>query len=58
MGKTKKRKYYRKCGECGNRQEQSYMVRVKPEYSDNGWLCRECYEDIINQDVVDFDDEW
>ena len=49
-----KRKYYKKCGCCGIRQEQSDMVRVKDEYSANGWLCQSCYEDIVNQDIVDF----
>lgn len=36
-----KRKYYRKCGYCGKRQEQSNMVRTN--IVKNGWLCKECY---------------
>lgn len=42
-GKTKKRKYYRKCGICGERHEQSDMIRTIE--SPNGWLCEECYSD-------------
>lgn len=41
--KQKRRKYYRKCGNCGKRNEQSFMKRVSNEYSNNGWLCEECY---------------
>ena len=45
MGISKKekppRKYYRKCGACGTRYEQSEMVRT--ERSTNGWLCLDCY---------------
>lgn len=37
----KKRKYYRKCGICGCRHEQSEMVRTN--LSPNGWLCHDCY---------------
>lgn len=37
----KKRKYYRKCGVCGKRQEQSEMIRCIE--SPNGWLCVDCY---------------
>lgn len=37
----KKRKYYRKCGICGKRQEQSEMIRCIE--SPNGWLCVDCY---------------
>ena len=33
----KKRKYYRKCGVCGERYEQSEMIRTNN--SPNGWLC-------------------
>lgn len=36
-----KRKYFRKCGICGEKHEQSDMVRT--EQSPNGWLCEECY---------------
>lgn len=37
----KKRKYYRKCGICGERLEQSEMIRTND--SPNGWLCFDCY---------------
>ena len=37
----KKRKYNRKCGICGERHEQSEMVRTNQ--SPNGWLCVECH---------------
>lgn len=52
------RKYNRKCGRCGNVHEQSQMHRVKPEYSNNGWLCDECYEDIdmVENDYYCFDE--
>lgn len=36
----KKRKYYRKCGICGERYEQSEMVR--DECSSTGWICCDC----------------
>lgn len=36
-----KRKYYRKCGICGERHEQSDMIRDL--CSPNGWVCIECY---------------
>lgn len=36
----KKRKYYRKCGICGDRYEQSEMLRTNN--SPNGWLCWDC----------------
>ena len=36
-----RRKYFRKCGICGERHEQSDMIRT--EQSPNGWLCEECY---------------
>ena len=42
MAKTKARKYYRKCGYCGERFEQSDMVRTN--IVKNGWLCKECYQ--------------
>ena len=37
----KKRKYFRKCGCCGDRHEQSEMVRT--DKSPNGWFCKYCY---------------
>ena len=40
----KKRKYFRKCGLCGERHEQSEMIRTYE--SPNGWICRDCY--ILN----------
>jgi predicted RNA-binding protein YlxR (DUF448 family) len=39
--KKKKRKYYRKCGVCGERHEQSEMLRTIN--SPNGWLCFDCH---------------
>lgn len=38
--RKKKRKYYRKCGVCGERYEQSEMIRTNQ--SPNGWLCFDC----------------
>lgn len=46
-----KRKYIRKCGECGEKHEQSEMVRTR--LSDNGWLCRDCYYEVL--DITDCD---
>ncbi len=49
----KKRKYYRKCGICGERHEQSDMIRTNE--SSNGWLCVDCY----NSEHPEYDtDEW
>ena len=63
MKNNKPRKYYRKCGECGTRLEQSEMIRT--DLSDNGWLCPICYygatyyEDPYTQlDDSAFDYEW
>lgn len=39
----KKRKYFRKCGVCGKRHEQSEMIRTNQ--SPNGWICFACYHD-------------
>lgn len=39
-GNAKKRKYNRKCGICGERYEQSEMLRTNN--SPNGWLCWDC----------------
>lgn len=39
--KQKKRKYFRKCGICGERHEQSELIRSN-RYSPNGWICTEC----------------
>ena len=36
-----KRRYYRKCGVCGNRHEQGEMIRTNN--SPNGWMCHDCY---------------
>lgn len=35
-----KRKYYRKCGICGEQYEQSEMIRT--DQSPNGWICIDC----------------
>lgn len=36
----KMRKYYRRCGICGERHEQSEMERN--EASPTGWICGDC----------------
>ena len=41
MANENKRKYFRKCGVCGERHEQGEMIRT--EQSANGWICHECY---------------
>lgn len=38
--RKKTRKYFRKCGVCGERHEQSEMLRT--DFSPNGWLCIDC----------------
>lgn len=40
----KKRKYYRRCGICGERFEQSEMVN--DEGSPTGWICGDCCMDV------------
>ena len=52
--RKKKRKYFRKCGICGERHEQSEMVRVYA--SPTGWLCWHCHYMNL-QDFV-FDTQW
>lgn len=37
---TKKRRYIRKCGFCGERNDQKDMIR--DDSSPNGWMCRDC----------------
>ena len=49
----KKRKYFRKCGVCGERHEQSEMIRT--DESPNGWVCQECYSSIYPELEVE---EW
>ncbi len=49
----KKRKYYRKCGVCGERHEQREMIRTNE--SPNGWICRDCY---FNEHPEYEIDEW
>ena len=39
-GAAGKRRYFRKCGVCGERHEQGDMHRT--EQSPNGWLCQDC----------------
>jgi len=38
-----KRVYIRKCGQCKERHNQKDMYRVSKEFSNNGWLCENCY---------------
>ena len=47
----KKRKYYRKCGVCGFRHEQSEMIRTNN--SPNGWICIGC---LIDNDDPDWEE--
>ena len=56
MSNTKKikRKYYRKCGLCSERHEQSEMIRT--ECSPNGWICKECKWKEHPEYEVEFDD--
>lgn len=45
----KKRTYNRTCGSCGEKNEQSQMIRTNE--SPNGWLCCDCYERMKGEDV-------
>lgn len=49
---SKKRKYFRKCGVCGARHEQSEMIR--DNCSPNGWICHDCRNDL-SLELEDFD---
>ncbi len=47
------RKYYRKCGVCGERHEQSEMYRTN--LTENGWICADC----LDAEYPEYDiDEW
>lgn len=49
----KKRKYYRKCGICGERHEQNQMIRTGN--SPNGWICFDCH----NAEHIEYNiEEW
>ena len=50
----KKRKYYRKCGLCGDRYEQSEMIRT--DCSPNGWKCKECELHEHPEYEIEFED--
>ena len=52
MAKKTKRKYYRKCGICGRRHEQSEMVRN--DSSPNGWFCFDCWWEYRDPDWEEF----
>ena len=41
MSDRKRRKYYRKCGCCGERHEQNDMKRT--DMAPGGWICLDCY---------------
>lgn len=49
-----KRKYFRKCGCCGARYEQSDLIRTYK--SPNGWLCHECYRNQHPEEDIEFED--
>lgn len=49
----KQRKYFRKCGVCGERHEQSEMIRTNQ--SPNGWICFECFNLVHPEYEID---EW
>ena len=52
----KKRKYFRKCGVCGERLDQSEMIRT--DQSSNGWICADCYYEKYPEYEMDGDVEW
>ena len=49
----KKRKYFRKCGVCADRHEQSEMVRTNN--SPNGWICTECQHKLHPEYEIEFE---
>lgn len=51
-----KRKYYRICPVCGEKHEQSEMVRTDASYT--GWMCADCFEDWCNEHLEYEIDEW
>ena len=54
--KPKKRKYYRHCGMCNSKFEQSEGMRTN--YSPNGWLCSDCKQKWVLEHLHWFDDEF
>ena len=46
----KQREYFRKCGICGQRDEQGNMVRTYDV--DNGWCCRSCWGTIHAESIA------
>lgn len=46
----RKRKYYRKCEICGEKYEQSDMVRTI-----SGWICLDCYQCVCTEEYIE---EW
>lgn len=55
MKPKKKRKYFRKCGLCGKRAEQSEMIRDNG--SPNGWFCRDCDNTIHAHEYAEIETE-
>lgn len=51
---SKKRKYFRKCGVCGERHEQSEMCRDTS--SPNGWLCQTCHMELHTEYYLEDND--
>lgn len=48
-----KRKYFRKCGVCDVKAQQSKLIRVSPQISPNGWICADCLEEIESEPLFD-----
>lgn len=46
------RQYFRKCGCCGCRHEQSELIRTNN--SPNGWICLECFNTYNDPDYEEF----
>lgn len=43
----KRKKFFRKCGCCGERYVQAEMIR--DSRSSSGWFCRHCYNYIAEE---------
>lgn len=55
-GNRKNVKFFRVCGLCGEKYQQSAMIRNKK--SSTGWVCRDCFEDENSDYFNGFEDRF